>query len=134
MMTITPAAEALIRDCLRRSELAHPVVCLGQVCDTPAEVTEALNRGAGKKELREISSKALESVPKYLHPLIYPRLRFLWFFTTTIQGLPFASLLFHPATARRAMKRGLLDITEQGLVLKDADGTLVLPRSAAGAL
>jgi hypothetical protein len=32
------------------------------------------------------------------------------------------------------MKRGLLDVAERGLVLKDADGTVVLPKPATGAL
>ena len=133
-MTITTSAAALIRDHLRRSTVPHPVVCLGQVSNTPAEVTEALRRGAKKKELQEIASRALASEPKYLYPLIYPRSHFLWVFTTTIQGIPFASLLFHPASVREAMKRGELDIAERGLVLKDADGTVVLPKPTAGAL
>jgi hypothetical protein len=134
MLTITTAAAAMIRDHLQRSDVPNPVVCLGQVSTTPAEVTEALKRGAKKKELQEIASRALESETKYLYPLIYPRSHFLWVFTTTIQGFPFASLFFHPASARQAMKRGLLDVAARGLVLKDADGTVVLPKPAAGAL
>jgi len=133
-MTITTAAAALIRDLLRRSDISNPVVCLGQVSNTPVEVTEALKRGADKKELQEITLGALESEPKHLYPLIYPRSHFLWIFTTRIQGIPFASLFFHPASARQAMKRGLLDVAERGLVLKDADGTVVLPKPATGAL
>jgi hypothetical protein len=134
MMTITTAAAGLIRDYVRRSELPNPVVCLGQVSNTPAEVAEALKRGADRKELQEITLRALQSEPKYLYPLVYPRSHFLWVFTTTIQGLRFASLFLHPRTARHAMKRGLLDIAERGLVLKDSDGTVVLPKQAAGAL
>jgi len=134
MMTITTAAADLIRDYVRRSELPNPVVCLGQVSNTPAEVTKALKHGADRKELQEITLRALESEPKFLYPLVYPRSHFLWVFTTTIQGLRFASLFFHPRTARQAMKRGLLDIAERGLVLKDSDGTVVLPKQAAGAL
>ena len=133
-MTITTATADLIRDYVRRSELPNPVVCLGQVSNTPAEVTEALKHGADRKELQEITLRALESEPKFLYPLVYPRSHFLWVFTTTIQGLRFASLFFHPRTARQAMKRGLLDIAERGLVLKDSDGTVVLPKRAAGAL
>jgi len=101
-MTITTAAADLIRDYVRRSELPNPVVCLGQVSNTPAEVTEVLKRGADRKELQEITPRALPFEPKYLYPLVYPRSHFLWVFTTTIQGLRFASLFFHPRTARQA--------------------------------
>lgn len=132
-MTITTAAADMIRDRLRRSDIPNSVVCLGQVSNTPIEVTEALKRGADRKELQEITLKALESEPRYLYPLVYPRSHFLWF-TTTIQGFRFAPLFAHPPTSRRAMRRGLLDVAERGLVLKDADGTVVLPKQAAGAL
>src|SRR6267378_4163938 len=133
-MTITTAAADWIRDSLQRSDVPNPVVCLGHVCNTSAEITEALSRGANKKELQEITLRALESEPSYLYPLVYPRSHYLWIFTTTIQGFRFASLCFHPARARHAMKRGLLDVAERGLVLMDTDGTVVLPRQASRAL
>ena len=133
-MTITTAAATLIRDHLRRSTVPYPVVCLGQVSNTPAEVTEARRQGVKKKKLQEIAWRSLTSEPKYLYPLIYPRSHFLWIFTTTIQGITFASLIFHPGEAREAMKRGQLDVAERGLVLKDADGTVVLPKPTIGAL
>ena len=108
MLTITPAAAEMIRDSLRRSELRHPVVCLGEV------------------------SKDLET-PRYLYPLIYPRSRFLWL-TTEIAGLPFVPRFFHPRSARQAMKNGVLDVAARGLVLKDPYGTVVLPNDATSAL
>ena len=107
-MTITPAAAEMIRDSLRRSEIAHPVVCL-------AEVSKAL----GDQRL--------------LYPLIFPRSRFLWL-GTRIGGLPFAPRFFHPRSARRAMASGVLDVGDRGLVLKDARGMVVLPKPAATAL
>jgi hypothetical protein len=133
-MTITPAAAEMIRDQLRRSEIANPVVCLVQTSNTPPEIVEALKRGATRKEIEQITLTALAKEPKYVYPAIYPRSHFLWIFTTTIGGFPFASPLFHPPYARRAMKRGVLDVAERGLVLKDADGTVVLPKEAIGAL
>ncbi len=133
-MTITTAAGEMIRDALRRSPLRDPVVCLVQSCNTPPEITEALKRGASGKELEEISIAALAKVPKYLYPAIYPRSRFLWIFTMTIGGFPFVRPIAHPPYARKAMKRGVLDIAERGLVLKDADGTVAMPKAALGAL
>ena len=134
MMTITTAAAEMIRERLRRSPMAHPVVCLTQMCRSPTEVEQAIKRGASRKELREIALKALPAQRWYLYPCIYPRSHFLWIFTTTIAGLRFASPLAHPRGARLAMKRGTLDVAERGLVLKDADGTVVLPEPATSAL
>jgi hypothetical protein len=102
MMTITPAAADVIRDWLRRSTVPDPVVCLTQVSDTLAD-------------------------PKQLYPAIYPRSRFLWFFTTMVGGFRFASPLFNPSYARQALKTGVLDVGERGLVLKDAHGRVVMP-------
>ena len=132
-MTITPAAADMIRDWLRRSEIRNPVVCLVQACATPPEVTQALKRGASPKEIEQISIEALAKVPKYVYPAIYPRSRFLWIITT-IGGFRFAPRFAHPSYARPAMKRGVLDVAERGLVLKDADGTVVLPKHATNAL
>ena len=129
-MTITPAATEMIRDRLRRSTLLDPVVCLVQSCETPAAVSEAMSRGVSKKDLAKVAEVELEKVPKYLYPEIYPRSHFLWFFTTRIGGFPFASPLFHPPYARSALKRGVLDVAERGLVLKDSDGTVAMPKAA----
>ncbi len=93
----------MIRDSLRRSEIPRPVVCLAEV---------SKNLGA----------------PRYLYPLIFPRSRFLWL-STQIAGLPFAPRFFHPRTARQAMKNGVLDVAERGLVLKDIHGAVVLPQN-----
>ena len=132
-MTITAAASDMIRDWLRRAEVRSPVVCLVQGCDTPPEITEALKHGAKGRELERISSAALATVPKYLYPAVYPRSHFLWLFAK-IGEFRFAPLFAHPSVARRAMKRGVLDVAEKGLVLRDADGTIVLPSQATTAL
>jgi hypothetical protein len=108
VLTITPAAAEMIRDFLRRSGIPRPVVCLGEV------------------------SKDL-GAPRYLYPLIYPRSRFLWL-KTDIAGLPFVPRVFHPRSARPALKNGVLDVAARGLVLKDPDGTVVLPKHVTGAL
>jgi hypothetical protein len=132
-MTITTAAAAMIREWLRSSEIRSPVVCLVQASNTPAEITQALKRGVGRKELEQISLAALAKEPKYLYAAIYPRSHFLWFFTN-IGGFPFAPGFAHPPHARHAMKTGLLDVAERGLVLKDADGNVILPKHATSAL
>ena len=132
-MTITTAASDMIRDRLREAEVRNPVVCLVEGSETPPEITEALERGAKETELERISLAALAKVPKYLYPAIYPRSHFLWCFAR-IHGFRFAPLFAHPSFARRAMKTGILDVAEQGLVLKDADGMVVLPRQATSAL
>jgi hypothetical protein len=133
-MTITSAAAAVIREFLRCSaDLAHPVVYLGQVSDTPEEVTEALRRRASRKELKEIALRTIHSKPRFLYPLVYPGSHFIWL-TTTIDGFRFASRFFYPRNVRRAMKNGILDAVDRGLVLRDANGTVVLPSNAPGAL
>jgi hypothetical protein len=132
-MTITPAAADMIRDWLRHSAVADPVVCLIQVSNTPPEILEALKRGASRKEIEQIAVAALAKEPKYLYPGIYPRSNYLWLFRT-VGGFRFAPFFAHPAHARYAMKRGVLDVGERGLVLKDADGTVVLPKLATSAL
>ncbi len=135
-MTITPAAADLIRDWLERTGagIADPVVYLIQTSNVPPEIDQALKRGATRKEIQQIAPIALAKERKYLYPGIYPHSHFLWIFTTRIAGFRFASRFFHPSHARRAMKRGLLDVAERGLLLKDADGTVVLPRQGTSAL
>lgn len=125
-MRITPAAADMLRDLLRRSDIPHPVIYLVQASDTPPELARAVKREAAKAELRYIASKVLPEQPRFLYPAIYPRSYFLWL-TKTIEAFPFAPSWFHPPAARCALKKGLLDVAERGLVLKDANGTIVLP-------
>ena len=132
-MTITSAAAELIRKCLSASDTPNPVVCLVECSDTPKDIAEAVQREPHRKEVLEMALKVHEAGPRYVYPAIYTRSQVLWLFTT-IRGFRFAPLFFHPRHARRAMKRGLLDVAERGLVLRDADGTVVLPRTATGAL
>ena len=133
MMTITSAAAQFIRDYLRRTEVSNPVVCLIESSNPPREIVEAVKRDPHRKEVLEMALRAHEAGPRFVYPYVYPRSHFLWIFTT-IQGFHFAPIFFHPRQARRAMKRGQLDVAERGLVLKDAVGTVVLPRPVTGAL
>lgn len=126
-MTITPAATELIRDRLARSNIQNPVVSLVQMSNCPEELEQARRRGAPRSELRAIASRTLNSEPKWLYAGIYPRSWFLWIFAKNIGGFRFVSPWFYPGAAREAMKTGTLDISEQGLVLRNASGIVVLP-------
>jgi hypothetical protein len=97
------------------------------------EVAEAQRRGVDRRELAEITKRALKSQPKRLCPLVYPSSHFIWL-TTTIGGFRFASFLFYSSDARRAMKSGVLDAQDRSLVLKDRNGKVVLPADASSAL
>ena len=132
-MTITTSAADFIGDLLRRLKVPHPVVCLGECMDTPHHIGEAVRREPHNKEVLAMAAKTFEAGPRYLYPLIYPRAHFLWLFTT-IQGIRFAPTFFHPPHIRHAMKHGLLDVATRGLVLKDANGSVVAPRPPRGAL
>lgn len=128
MLTVTTAAADMIHRSLRTCALASPVVYLGQVSNTPTELEEAIKRGASPEAIREAAPRMLESEPRYLYPLIYPRSRFLWFFTTTVAGMRFASRYFYPPEARSALTAGTLDLAERGLILRDANGAILLPK------
>jgi hypothetical protein len=133
-MTITNAAAEVIRHWLRgSSDLSYPVIYLVQASDTSPEVNEALRRGATREELQALAQKDRKLMPRYVWPGVYPGSHFIWL-TSTISGFRFASRLFYPPSVRRAMKSGVLDAAERGLVLKDANGTVVLPATATGAL
>jgi len=131
-MTITTAAAEVIRDFLRASDVSDPTICLAHVSDAPSQLTQAVERGANRTEIREIAARVLAAERKYLYPLVYPRSHFLWL-TSTIGGFRFAASCFHPPGARRAFKHGVLDVAERGLVLRDLDGNIVLPARATGA-
>jgi len=76
-MVITAAAAQVIREWLRASSnLSRPAIYLGQVSDVPAEVAEAQRRGVDRRELAEITTRALKSQPKRLCPLVYPSSHF----------------------------------------------------------
>ena len=125
MMTVTAAAAACIRESLRRSEIPIPVVVLVPAREYPKEVQHALNRGLSQQEVQCILSGVGPS-RWYLYPFVYPRSRYLWL-TNRIDGIPFSPLFACSPNIRRAMKRGVLDVAERGLVLKNVDGTVVSP-------
>jgi hypothetical protein len=131
-MMITGAAATLIQEWWLRgsSQVTYPVIYLVQASDTPPEMDEARKRGESREEYLEIARKAIDSQARHVYPAVYPGSRFIWL-TSTIGGFRFASVIFYPPVVRRAMKCGVLDIAERGLVLKDAHGTVVLPSSPA---
>ena len=131
-MTLTTAAAEVIRDFLRGSEVPDPTICLAHVSDTPSQLTQAVERGASRAEIREVAARVLTAERKYLYPLVYPRSHFLWL-TSTIGGFRFAASCFLPPGARRAFKHGVLDVAERGLVLRDLDGSVVLPARTTSA-
>ena len=108
MLTITTAAAEVIREFVRRSDVRNPAVYLGLVSIPP-------------------------SARRLLYPLVYPRSRYLWL-TTTIKGFPFVTFFFYPRHVRQALRHGVLDTADRGLVLKDSNGGVVLPKQADGAL
>jgi hypothetical protein len=132
MMTVTPAAADIIHSALKACAVASPVVYLGEVSSTPTIVENALRHGASEEAVRELALEALEVEPRYLYPLVYPRSRFLWLFTTTIYGVRFASPFFYPPEVRGALKSGTLDAAKRGLVLRDRNGIIVLPKRTLG--
>ena len=133
-MTITSAAADVIREWLRSaSGVAYPVIYLGVASNTPEAVDKALKQGASRKELEEVTLNAMKSEPKFLYPLVYPGSHFLWL-STNISGFRFAARVFYPSHVRSALRNGVLDAAKRGLLLKDAEGRVVLPANGAGAL
>jgi hypothetical protein len=130
-MKITPAAAEVIDAYLRNAGIPHPVVQLVQVSDVPAEIVRAIEQGASAREIRALELRSLPRERRYLCPAVYPRSHFLWIFTTIIQGVRFASPMLHPPPARTALKTGVLDVADRGLLLRDRNGNVVLPRADA---
>ena len=125
MVTITPAAAEIIRRFIGL-RIHASTICLAEASDVSTAVAQAVKRGASQIEIREIAAKAPPE-RRYLYPLVFPSSHFLWL-TTTINGFRFAARIFHPSNARQALRNGLLDAAERGLVLRDRDGRVVSPR------
>ena len=128
-MTITDAAAEVIRNALRRSSVDRPVVYLIEATpdrDLPPEVADAVRSGANAESIRELIAKA-GHMPRFLFPAIYPRTGFRWLFSRRIGEF----LFFCPPPLRGVMKGATLDVATRGLVLKDGNGTILMPKRAA---
>ena len=101
------------------------MVHLVEASDAPEGVLRERDQGSNRADA------ILASHPWHLYPVIYSRWRYLWVLTVTVGPYRFASPLLLPQKARSAMRRGILDTGLRGLVLKNSDGTIVLPRSHA---
>ena len=132
-MTITPAAKAALSDLVRRSDVRRPVIHFVLGSDTPIVLVEAIKRGAGRRELRDLARSVLPKQRKYLHPVVWPSSRSLWL-SSSIDGFRFAPLFAQLPRAREAFRTGSLDVAERGMVLRDANGVVVLPEEPKGAL
>ena len=134
---------ALIRERLRTSSEQHPVIYLVQCTagrKVPPELAKAILGGAPEATIREMSLRLMpdpQNEPIFLEPAVYPRKQLLRLFFKTIRGIVF----FAPPGLRGLMKKGILDVAvDHGLVLKDSQGHVLLPKrrssseSAKGAL
>ena len=127
-MTIPEAAAEVIREALRRSRIDDPVVYLIEATpdrELPPEIADAVRHGASDESIREVFPKATD-MPRFLFPAIYPRTGFRRLFSKQVGEFLFVC----PADLRVMMKDAVLDVARRGLVLKDANGTVVKPRPA----
>ena len=134
-MEISEAAMTLIRERIRGSEVCDPVVYLVQCTagkKVPPELAKAILGGAPEATIREMSLRLMgdsQKEPLFLEPAVYPRKQLLRLFFKTISGIVF----FAPPGLRGLMKKGLLDVAvDRGLVLKDSNGHVLLPKRRPG--
>jgi hypothetical protein len=130
-MVITAAAAHLIRDALRRSSIADPVVQLiqaGPARRVPPESAKALLRG-DRRAMRELMAEAVSELaqPRHLVPGVYPRSQFPRIFLTKVSGFYFVCW----PHMRLAMRTATLDISNGELILMDKRGHVILPRNRA---
>jgi hypothetical protein len=129
-MEISEPAMALIRDRILGSEIADPVIYLVQCSagkTTPPEVAKAILEGSPDATIRELSLRLSgdpQQASRFLEPAVYPRKQLVRLFFRTIRGIVF----YAPPGLRRLMKSAVLDVAEHGLVLKDQNGEILLPK------
>jgi hypothetical protein len=90
----------------------------------------ALRDGARESEFQQIKRDSLhfDSARKaHLYPCTYERRMYFPWNLVTVEGITF----FLPLKIRLRLRNGLLDKAENGLVLKDEAGLVVLPRENA---
>jgi hypothetical protein len=135
-MEITEAAMVRIREIVGSSRVADPVVQLCQCTagkKVPPELGKAILEGAPEATIRELSLRLMgdfRNEPIYLEAFAQARktMPFLYrLFFKTIRGFVF----FAPPGQRAKMKHGVLDVAPRGFVLKDQNGSVLLPRSMA---
>jgi hypothetical protein len=131
-LNITESAWRVIRQALERTTIAEPVVYLIEASQgqPPPELGKAIAEGADESVLREILAKGVD-LPKgrrRLVPAIYPRSQLSKWFMHLIDGVQF----YFPPTISSRISKGTLDAGEGGLVLKDADGKVVMPAPNGG--
>jgi hypothetical protein len=130
-LTITAAADALIRKALAETRVEGPVVYLIEVSppiEVPAELRKAIAEDSDEAKIRKLAedqfSENLLKGPRRLVPAIYPRTQFPKRFLTTVDGIPFVV----PPNLEKKLEGATLDIADRGLVLRNADGVVVLPQ------
>jgi len=131
-LTITEAALGLIQECLSGNpSVPDPAVALVEVSSPLAmnpEWARALRAGADEHSLRELLIKHHgDDLPKLrtrLVPEVRPRHEYLEKTFVEVGGITFH---FSPEMLK-VMAGWTLDAGQDGLILKDANGTVVRPR------
>ena len=130
-MHITSQAEAVVRDAVRRSSVARPVVNLveaGPALAVPPGAARAMLRGDRKEYVQRmrVELKAHAHEPRRLLAAIFPRWQYPWPFSMRVKDLFFV----RPPDIFSAMREAVLDVEEGELVLRDAAGNVLLPKSS----
>jgi hypothetical protein len=127
---ITASALDLIRKRLSQTSVSDPVVYLIEASDparVPPELRDAIANGEDESVIRHIASKAygenFEKGRQQLVPAMYPRSQFPKRFVIDVCGIPFVV----PPNLSSKLKGCTLDLTTNGLVLRDANGAVVMP-------
>ena len=84
--------------------------------------------GLTNREYKELAKSGLTEEllnrPRCLVPAIYPRGQFPKRYLITLDGIPFVV----PPNLAKKLKGATLDVGERGLVLRNADGVVVMPQ------
>ncbi len=131
LFRITAPALDLISKRFRQTRVPDAVVYLieaSEPTETPAPLREAILEDEDESRIREISSKIygndFDNVRRRLVPAIYPRSQFPKRYVVNVQDIPFVV----PPHLSSTLKGCTLDMGEDGLVLTDANGNIVMPR------
>jgi len=129
---VTSEAKSLIDRAMAVTGIADPVVRLTELAGVDIrsqEYLDASSAGADARTLEEIAERTM--LPRLkgllrLHPVIYPRGKFMPWNVRKVGGLAFHLPLF----SSRGMKGGVLDVAERGLAFFNSDGLKILPKNA----
>ena len=129
-LKITELAWRVIRKELERTSVADPVIYLievSQEAHPPPELGRAILDGADEATIREITERLYGCVvpksPRRLVAAVYPRNQMIRWFLQVINGVSF----YFPPTISSKVAAGTLDWENEGLVLKDESGAVLLP-------